>query len=258
MNHPTREEWIEYVYGQLGRDREASLKDHLDNCCQCRANIDSWRSVMDQLDVWQLPKEDKFAVKPGGATRKWWRWAAAAVLLVAVGYAGGRFLGHQELDMAQLHCSLEESLRASLEPTVRQNVIDDLNDQWRSALAANYAELKDELGRQYRRDLSEFAIRTLAASNVATNQLLTELIMAIDVAQTQDRQWIAAALGEIALNREHNTSLRYDLATFAVQTGDELQRTKHDILKLGNSDDTQGLVPAMPKEINKINERSKK
>ncbi len=122
---------------------------------------------------------------PNGFTKV----AAAAVLLIMAGYATGRLLSPKPPDI--------EQLQAALEPAIRQNILGEMKQYWQLGLTASYAQLKDDLSQQYRRDLNQFAAYTLAASGAATNQLLEELIESINTAQTQDRQWVAAALGEI-------------------------------------------------------------
>ncbi len=142
--------------------------------------------------------------------------AAAAVLLILTGYAVGRLSAPRGPDA--------EQLQAALEPAIRQNLLDEIKNYWQLGLASNYVRLKDELSDQYRNDLDQLAIQTLAASNAVTNELLEELIESINTAQTQDRQWVAAALEQIELNRlRDNARLSNAFATFAVQTEDELQ-----------------------------------
>ena len=142
--------------------------------------------------------------------------AAAAVLLIMAGYATGRILSPKPPDI--------EQLQAALEPTIRQSLLDEMKQYWQLGLRASYAQLKDDLSQQYRRDLNQFAAYTLAASGAATNQLLEELIESINTAQTQERQWVAAAISEIELNRlQDNAQWSNAFATFAVQTEDELQ-----------------------------------
>jgi hypothetical protein len=137
--------------------------------------------------------------------------AAAAVLLITAGYATGRLLSPKPPDI--------EQLRISLEPAIRQNILDEMKQYWQLGLTASYAQLKDDLSQQYRRDLTQIASYTLAASGAATNQLLEQLIESINTAQVQDRQWVTAALEEIELNRlKDNAQLGNALATFAVQT----------------------------------------
>jgi hypothetical protein len=133
--------------------------------------------------------------------------AAAAVLLITAGYAAGRLLSPKAPDI--------EQLQAALEPAIRSKLVDEMKQYWQLSLTASYAQLKEDLSQQYRRDLNQFAAYTLAASGAATNQLLEELIESINLAQTQERQWVVAALGEIELN---NAQLSNAFATFATQT----------------------------------------
>jgi hypothetical protein len=151
--------------------------------------------------------------------------AAAAVLMIAAGYTAGRWSAPRPLDM--------EQIRVALEPVIRQNLLDETRQYVQSGLASGYVQMRDELSRQYRQDLSKVAIQTLAASNSITNELLTELIESVNTAQNQDRQWFAAALEQVELNRLRDKSqLSNAFATFAVQTEDELNRTKKDVAQV--------------------------
>jgi uncharacterized membrane-anchored protein YhcB (DUF1043 family) len=143
--------------------------------------------------------------------------AAAAVLLIIAGYATGRLTSPRLPDM--------EKIQDALEPAIRRNLLDEMKQYWQLALTSSYAQLKNELSQQYRSDLNQFAAYTLAASGAATNQLLEELIESINTAQTEDRQWVAAAFEQIELNRlRDNAQWSNAFTTFAVQTEDELAR----------------------------------
>ena len=150
------------------------------------------------------------------------KFAAAAVLLIAAGYATGRLSAPQPLDVEELKAALETSLKASLEPAIRQDLIAQLNKQWQSAFAVNSAQLKEELHQQVRRDLTEFAAQTLAASGTLTNQRLVELIRLIEAARIRERQQVAAALQQI---EQEKIQLRNGLLAVAAQTN-ELLSTK--------------------------------
>ncbi|MGB2876583.1 MAG: hypothetical protein WBB97_00920, partial [Dehalococcoidales bacterium] len=97
-----------------------------------------------------------------------------------------------------------------------------MNDRWQSAFAAGCAQLKEELQRQVRRDLTEFAAQTLAASGTLTNQRLVELIRLIEAARIRERQQVAAALQQI---EQEKIQLRNGLLAVAAQTN-ELLSTK--------------------------------
>ena len=148
--------------------------------------------------------------------------AAAAVLLIAAGYATGRLSGPQPPDMAQI--------QAALEPKIRQNLLDETKQYMQLGLAKSYIRIKDELSQQYREDLNRVALQSVAASNAVTNDLLTELIESFNEAQNQERQRIVAALDQIESNQLHDRNqLGNALATLALQTEDEFIRTKQDM-----------------------------
>jgi len=152
------------------------------------------------------------------------KFAAAAVLLIAVGYATGRLSAPQLLDVEELQAVLESSLRSSLEPAIRQDLLEQMNDRWQSAFAAGCAQLKEELQQQVRRDLTEFAAQTLAASGTLTNQRLMELIQLIEAARRRERQQTEAAFEQI---EQEKIQLRNGLLAVAAQTN-ELLGTKRD------------------------------
>lgn len=141
--------------------------------------------------------------------------AAAAVLMIGLGYAVGR-LSAPGPDMEQLHSALETSLRASL--------VEEMDRRWKSAFAVNCVQLKDDLQQQVRRDLTEFAIQTLAASNTRTEQRLIQLIDLIETARARDRRQIAAALEKIEFDKSR---LGRGLVALAAQTS-KLHGTKQD------------------------------
>ncbi len=150
------------------------------------------------------------------------KFAAAAVLLIAVGYATGRLSAPQPLDVEELKAALETSLKSSLEPAIRQDLLEQMNDRWQSAFAVSSARLKEDLHQQVRRDLTEFAAQTLAASGTLTNQRLMELIQLIETARRRERQQVAAALEQI---EQEKIQFRNGLLAVAAQTN-ELLSTK--------------------------------
>ena len=101
------------------------------------------------------------------------------------------------MDLQELQAALEGPLKSSLEPAIRQDLLEQMNDHWQSSFAAGCTAIKEELHQQVRRDLMEFATQTLAASGAMTNQRLRELIGLIEAARIQDRRRIEAALEHI-------------------------------------------------------------
>jgi hypothetical protein len=196
--------------------------------------------------------ENRFRIRERlRAARSFTKVAAAAVILIAAGYATGRWAAPRPPDI--------EQLRAALEPAIRQNLLNETRQYLQLGLASGYVQIRDELSRQYRQDLSRAAVQTLATSNALTNELLAKFIESIDATQVQDRRWVAAVLEQIELNRLRDTSqLSSAFATFAVQTEDELARTKRDVAQALSYAQPDSPVPYEFENSDKSNERSKK
>jgi hypothetical protein len=150
--------------------------------------------------------------------------AAAAVLFIAVGYATGRLSAPRTPDM--------EQIRVALEPAIRQHLLEETRQYMQLGLANAYIRIKDELSQQYRQELNRVALQSVAASNAVTNELLTELIASFNEAQSQDRQRIVTALEQIESRRLRDRSeLSNAFATLALQTEEEMERTKQDMVQ---------------------------
>jgi hypothetical protein len=168
-----------------------------------RNSLSGKEKTQESKSLWQFPK------------RAIAKLAAAAVLLIAVGYVVGRLTTPQP-DMEQLQSALETSLRASL--------IEEMNKRWQTTFKANCVQLKDEFQQQVRRDLTEFAVQTLAASNTLTEQRLIKLAELIETARARDHRQIAAALEKIEYDKQ---LLGNGLVALAVQTS-KLRDIKQD------------------------------
>ena len=155
-----------------------------------------------------------------GGLRFFAKLAAAAVVLIGAGFLAGR-LSTPSVDVEQLRVELEASLKSSLEPAIRRSVLDEADRRWQSVFAAGCAELKDELTQQVRRDLTQFAAQSLAASGSQTQRQLRELIQLIEAARIQDRRNVEAALEHI------ESQFGNGLVTLAAHT-DELRRPEQN------------------------------
>ena len=138
------------------------------------------------------------------------KFAAAAVLLIGAGFVIGRFVSPARPDM--------QELQAALEPAIKQTILTQISEQLQKEYALSYAQIKEELGRQMSQEMAEFAEQTLAASGRITDQRLKELIQLIEAARAKDRQWIAAALEKIELDRRQDNARLGGLVTFAAHT----------------------------------------
>lgn len=191
MAHPTHEQWMDYLYGETPPARRAELDRHLESCAECRAQVAEWRSAMQALDAWQLPAAP---ARPKVApARPWWQWAAAAVVVLGVGFGLGR-LAAPGVDVA--------ALRAQLEPQLRQ---------------------------QAKRDLEQLA----ASQRRELQLAVAELVQALDEQRASDRRAVVNLLKEQEARHQVDlAALRRDLETVAVMTDGGLRNAQQQIGRL--------------------------
>ena len=142
--------------------------------------------------------------------------AAAAVLMIGAGFIGGRLSAPEPVNVQELRATLESSLKSSLVPEIRRELLSQMDDRWQSTLAASNAKVKDELARQIRRDLELFADRTLTTIGSLTEQRLMEFARIIEAARIKERQRVAAAFDYMG------TQFGDGLVTLAARTDDLL------------------------------------
>src|SRR5258708_3540941 len=116
MNHPTREELIDFVYDEIEPDRKATLEGHVESCSDCQAMLESWRSVRRQLQAAdaRIPEPQRVFA---GAT--FLRGVVAAMLLIGVGYGLARVTAPSESRLrgqvaSELQAQFRNELRAEL------------------------------------------------------------------------------------------------------------------------------------------------
>ncbi len=204
MNHPTCEEWMSYLYDELTAEEHSSLAAHLAVCPDCTTRINDWRSARKNLDAWQLP------ARPARVPlqRPLVRWAAAAALMIGIGFGAGRFAAPATANAGKI--------RAAIEPEIRQ-------------------QLRQEFTQLLRDELDKAASATLAASGEQTKHWVEDYAQALEAKRTEDGQAINAALNKLESELLANiVSLKKDVDTVAVLTDAGLRRARQELIQLAD------------------------
>src|SRR3974390_2222803 len=106
MNHPERDEWGPYLFGETTPEISLRLDAHLANCPECRLEIESWKRSLRRLDAWKLTP----VTQPMAGRVPLLRWAVATMLVLAIGFAVGR-LSTTRANAATLQAMIEPALR---------------------------------------------------------------------------------------------------------------------------------------------------
>ena len=92
---------------------------------------------------------------------------------------------------------------------------------------------REDIRLEQQEELSRFAMQTFAASNAVTNQLLAELVAALDKTRMAEYEGITSVLRQMEANRlAEDGLLRKEFATFASYTDEELSRTRAEVAEL--------------------------
>ena len=204
MNHPTREEWMSYLYDELTAEEHSSLAAHLAVCPDCKTRVSDWRSARKNLDAWQLP------ARPARVPlqRPLVRWAAAAALMIGFGFGVGRFATPATANAGKI--------RAAIEPEIRQ-------------------QLRQEFTQLLRDELDKAASATLAASGEQTKHWVEDYAQALETKRTEDSQAIYAALNKLESQRLADfVSLKKDVDTVAWWTDAGLRRARQELVQLAD------------------------
>jgi hypothetical protein len=139
MNHPKPEEWAPFVCGESKPDQQRRLSEHLSDCSTCREVVDSWKRSLGRLDSWELNRAQKLRTP----SSPFFKLAAAAALVLAVGFGVGRFYST---------AAGVEKVRAAIEPELKQQLRRELDMELQTQIKqleaqrlADYIELKKQL-----------------------------------------------------------------------------------------------------------------
>jgi hypothetical protein len=153
MNHPTDEQWMSYLYDEVGADERSRLLAHLRDCVVCAEQLDRWQAATRELDAWQLrARRAKSASKRAREIflRRALPWAAAAMILLGAGFLLGRMTS-ASIEPNRLLAIIEPELRQQLRQEFELKRIEDNRaiyaalEKLDSQRIADYVSLKKEL-----------------------------------------------------------------------------------------------------------------
>ena len=151
MNHPTREDLVAHLYGELPPTQQAELAAHLDACADCRQLAADWRGTMAELDTWQLPAPRPRTERPpqNVVFAPFLKWAVAACLALGCGFLGGRLSApapNTDAVRAEFAADLRK-LAASFETQRAEDrrAVAEILQTMQAERAEDYATLRREL-----------------------------------------------------------------------------------------------------------------
>ncbi len=195
VKHPDATEWMAYLYGEVALERRRELEGHLAGCANCASELAGWRAGSAALGDWKLPATRR---RTTPALFPVLKWAAAAALVLGVGFLLGRQFSPAGAELAELKASV--------------------------------AQLAESVQRE-RINLTNSADIATAAANAETLRLLSGYSQLQAEQRTTDQQAIALTMRnfETRLGR-----LRTALETVALNTENGFEQTRENMTRLAS------------------------
>jgi negative regulator of sigma E activity len=185
---------MSFLYGECAPERRGDLDAHLAACPTCTGQVQTWRSSMDALDDWPLPAKRH-------VRRQWLpilKWAAAAAVVLAVGFGLGRQTSNARAEVA--------------------------------ALKGSIANLTANVQREHTMNLSN-SLAMAATANTETLRLLGDYARLQQEQRVADQEVIKTALRSFDLRLGR---IRSDLLTVAVNTEAGFEQTHENMAQLAS------------------------
>jgi len=229
MKHPSREEWVPFLWGETTVETKSRLSEHLQQCPECAAEVSAWRRTLNRLDGWEYP------ARPAGRFKALplIKWAAAAALILGVGFGFGRFAIPSAPDINKLRADMESSLKTSLVPQLREQMRREIQAELDPAVALLRNQVTNQIQVQVASALdgAEKAARNISMREA--RRLLKEFVQVMDRNREEDRRTVLTLFEKF--QNQYDTdyvNLRKDLETLASMTDDQFQQARLKLIQL--------------------------
>jgi hypothetical protein len=214
LTHPSPGEWMEYLYDEVSSKQRAVLSAHAKTCEVCKAKLAEWESARTILNK-DLPPVATIRDMPVSGFLKW----AAALAILASGIYGSVKATVNAHQIAELRSSVEQSVRASLEPEIK------------SKFAAQQSETIENL----RSELAKIRENAATISRASNRELLDSITEITSDTRSKDREFLISALQQLEEKRSSEmAALRKELETVAVLTEANFKKAQQQIVQLAS------------------------
>jgi hypothetical protein len=179
MTHPTREDWMSYLYDELSPASRSTMSAHLESCAACREQVQTWQSASRSLDSFHLP----------GRRTPWrnpalLRWAMAAVFvgLAALGIMRVTLL---QGEVRQMRAELQGSLKREVEASLRLELAGKMREDLDGALA-DWSERAAKSANTEAQNLIGALAQRLETQRISEQQATLAVLQKLSARHTQD------------------------------------------------------------------------
>lgn len=225
LNHPPREEWMEYLYRELDPARQRALEAHLGDCRECQEALAAWQRAGTALDAWELPPAIP-AARPG---RFPVRWAIAALFVFGLGYIAAQLSAVSSADREAIGRQLARELRPALEKELSAKLRADLQRALDQARADTQAGRAADPPGSWLEAIEATARSTMAVAFDRSQQL----VAAAEERNMRRFDALNQTIEKLESRQQSDyAAMRRDLETLAVLTQESFQRAQQQLIQL--------------------------
>ena len=224
-----REKLIGYLYDEVDANQRRAVETHLSTCETCTEELRGFRSVRQDLLAWDVPQHDSVwkpfvTARPQPIWRQMpaWAMAAAAMLVFAIGGAGG-FAGRAFAARSEPPAQMA-SFPPAAQPPVQPAALVSIEE-----VRALQTRLKELERAASARTVSAVPVSMSASANAAMLRQVEQLIRDSEGrVNHKTSQKILSIITDI--NKAHTA----DMASLQQQISDAQERTNGSILAVKN------------------------
>lgn len=138
MNHPNREQWVPFLFGEAEPKTRDELRRHLKVCPECRNQLETWQRSLGRLDSWRLPAVRHQEARLAPLLQ--WSLVGSVAILLCVAFMLGR-LSLGTTATADLSSAITAQVRTELR-TELAALLQEQSAQTATALAASAEQTK--------------------------------------------------------------------------------------------------------------------
>jgi hypothetical protein len=223
MNHPTQNEWLQYLDGEASPEEVNRLLKHLEQCPMCAVEVAGWKRSVQKLRRMPFPAAGQ--VRVDRRREAPWvlplvKWGLAAAIVLLAGFAFGRL-------SALRAGSLERRVAAQVQESLRREIRADL-------LAA--LDPEREINDGFQKELRQNVESALAKTTNQNARLCRELAQVEQQQRQEEEKRLLALIKDL---REQQVSdylaLRRDLETAVATADSDLRQDSRRISQLADA-----------------------
>ena len=230
-NHPTQEQWMDYLYGEMKTPEKKALEAHVKSCVPCLEKKQEFGGTMDRLDAWRVVLPEKVSLKAGmNRFQPVVKWAAAAALLVTTGFAAARF-SQPQVDVAAITAQVSERVVTQVQAPLEVK----MKEASEVAAEMAIANAREPLDMVVASRIQEIALRAQSEAMLAMREEMDELSMHLASLREEDRKRMTQALKtfETQWLAEYR-KMREDLERVALFSDESFRKAQQQLVQLAS------------------------